>query len=1028
MQFPIRQVIKKTVLPLGALLYSFSALAQATSNDLNPQAILKHGIEQYQGGHYNLATSTLNEFLNYDKNTMQNQQYLLPKLSVDQARFYKTLAGIKLRDQAMVGEAEKYVSEGVNKHNQQRVAYELAKYFLEENRDLNLAIYYYELAGVDNLTNDEIADSKFELGYAYFISQQFDKARNLFVGIKEIESNKYYLPANYYYGLLSYRDGKLDEALKSFKIVRNVPEYKDIIPYYEAEIYYFKGDYDKVLDYSRRYLGKTKTLFYDKEMRLLTGQTLFELKRYQEALPYLENYYENSDKIRKEELYELAFTYYQLNKFEEAIATFQPLSNIDDTIGQTSMYLLGDCYLKTGDKKGARNAFGLASEMNYNPKQKQDASFLYSKLSYEQGFDPIAVRGFRSYLEDYPNASNSPEAKSLLSALLLKSNNYKEAYDLLKDEPSKDAAAWATFQKAAVGRGLQALQDKNYSNADTYLTASLEQSQSIPLEAVAYFWKGELAYQQGNFEDAIKFTQSFLSRTKGNEAAINKISSKATVQNANVNLGYASLKTDKFSQAASAFSDVQGTTNASSDISKDAIVRQADAAFMNKDIESAGRLYDKAIASNVGDLDYARYQKALILGLQNRTSEKIELLNYIVANGKTSVKDDAMLELGTEYLNANKPKDAVGLFTRLEKKETNITTRAKAAFLKSFALQSNNQKEEAIAAYKDYIKLFPTGADRKAALSALSSLYSTTPEQYVSFLEEQKITSEVSDSTVETTFIDAADDAFADGRYQDAIIAANNYLKKYPQGVYTVQARYDLAASNDKLGNLTEGKAGYKQVLDNKWNEYSEASAQRMAAISLDEKQYAEAKKYYNLLLENSTDDTKTSTYEGMMKIAFEEQDYEATRTWADMLLAVGEASDNEKVTARLYKGKSYQKEGKLEDAKTIYQGLDKDNFGNSSAEARYEIAKILFEQKRNEAAEKAASYAAQASNNNAYWAVKNYLLLADILTDNKDYFNAKATLQSILKNSKDESLLKEAREKLEIVKSKEANKSKLSE
>jgi predicted negative regulator of RcsB-dependent stress response len=129
-----------------------------------------------------------------------------------------------------------------------------------------------------------------------------------------------------------------------------------------------------------------------------------------------------------------------------------------------------------------------------------------------------------------------------------------------------------------------------------------------------------------------------------------------------------------------------------------------------------------------------------------------------------------------------------------------------------------------------------------------------------------------------------------------------------------------------------------------------------------------------------------------------------------------------------LYKAKALQIEGQLEDAKSIYQQLDKENVGNISAEARYQIAVILFNQKRNDAAEKAASYAAQASNNSPYWAAKNYILLADILTDNKDYFNAKATLQSIIKNSKDQELVSLAQQKLEQVKALESAKSKISE
>ncbi len=105
-------------------------------------------------------------------------------------------------------------------------------------------------------------------------------------------------------------------------------------------------------------------------MQLLTGQTLFEQKKFKEALPYFEYYYENSEKIRKEELYELAYTYYRLDKWSQAIEKFQPLSNAQDSQGQTSMYLLGDCYLKTGIKK-ARNAFGVCADMDFNASQKK---------------------------------------------------------------------------------------------------------------------------------------------------------------------------------------------------------------------------------------------------------------------------------------------------------------------------------------------------------------------------------------------------------------------------------------------------------------------------------------------------------------------------------------------------------------------------------------------------------------------------------------------------------------------------------
>ncbi|RQO30010.1 hypothetical protein DBR32_13975 [Taibaiella sp. KBW10] len=1020
-----KSIIQHTSLAVGTLFTTATAFGQTAIDNLKPKALLQHGIEQYQQGHYNLAAHTLSEFLQYKDIPSKETDPVIAHVDRDQAQYYRILSGVKLRNLTAIDEAKSYTTTTVNVAYRQRVAFELGKYYFENNRDLSAAITYYEMAGLDNLTNAEIADTKFELGYCYFLNQQFDKARNLFVGIKEIPENKYYLTANYYYGLLTYNEGNFDDALKSFQRVHNSPEYKDIVPYYETEIYYFKGDYDKVLSNSRRYLNSSDKLYYDKELRLLTGQTLFEQKKYKEALPYFEHYYNNSEKVKKEELYEIAYTYYQLNKYTEAIDKFQQLSSAQDSLGQTSMYLLGDCYLKTNDKKGARNAFGLCSEMDYNLPQKEAALFLYNKLSYELGFDPMATVGFKRFLTEFPNSTNAAEAKNLLSAMLLKNNNYAEAYDLLANATPQTTETKNLFQKAAVGRGLQLLQDKRYEEAEQYLDESLKNPANPALEAIAYFWKGELDYKQGQFTESVSATKNFLRIAKGNEAAITKISNKATIQNANTNLGYASMKANNFADAQTAFADAQKGTAGT--VATDAVVRQADAAFMQKDFDNAAKLYDKAIAANSGDPDYARYQKALILGLQNKQAEKVTLLKYITQNGKSAVKEEATLELATEYIAMDKNVDAIALLEKLN--TNNVALQSKAAYQLAFAYQDNNQNTKAIEAYKTYLSKYPAAADRTTALNALKTLYVSEgkPEMYATFLAQENIA--VSDKDdVENAFFDAADNDFSNAKYENAITHYQKYLSQYPNGLYTIKALYYRGESYYQLKKYDKALEDYNALLDKPWNEFSEDAAMRAATMSADKKDLATAKKYYNLLLQHNATENLPATYEGMMKIAFEEKDYTATEKYANDLIALPEVTEQTRLAAQLYKAKMLQNNNQLNEAKTIYQQLDKNNVGNISAEARYRIAEILFAQKSNTEAEKAASYAAQASNNDPYWAVKNYILLADILASNKDYFNAKATLQSIVKNASDKTLVQEAKDKLEKIKQLEKNKSKLAE
>ena len=96
------------------------------------------------------------------------------------------------------------------------MSFYLAQYYFAR-QDYANAVTYYGRAGYDNLSNEEIADAKFELAYSYFNTHQFGLAKPLFNEIHQLPGNKYYYDANYYYGYLSYMDGDYNEALIAFQ-------------------------------------------------------------------------------------------------------------------------------------------------------------------------------------------------------------------------------------------------------------------------------------------------------------------------------------------------------------------------------------------------------------------------------------------------------------------------------------------------------------------------------------------------------------------------------------------------------------------------------------------------------------------------------------------------------------------------------------------------------------------------------------------------------------------------------------------
>jgi tetratricopeptide (TPR) repeat protein len=173
--------------------------------------------------------------------------------------------------------------------------FHLAEY-LFRNKDYAQALATYDKTAPDNLTNREIADMKFHQGYSYFTVKNFEKAKPLFDAIRQLPKDPNYIDANYYYGFIALDEKKYAEAQEAFKIVEDHPNYREVVPYYIANIYLIQGQKDKAIEYGESKLKKGGQ-YYDLELRQLVGQGYFEKKQFDKALPYLESYVSKSGKV-----------------------------------------------------------------------------------------------------------------------------------------------------------------------------------------------------------------------------------------------------------------------------------------------------------------------------------------------------------------------------------------------------------------------------------------------------------------------------------------------------------------------------------------------------------------------------------------------------------------------------------------------------------------------------------------------------------------------------------------------------------
>ena len=498
-------MFRKVFAFIVVVLLSIAARPQQTQYFVDRESAYTRGRELFDEKNYLSARQEFEKIYKQlrsphthtDEVMMQNLEYYIAVCATE--------TNDKDAEQLLLGYYKKY-----HETDKRRlINFFLGKYYYQNNNYTDAATYLAQVK-VTDLSNEQIYDYKFELGYCYFLKKKFTEAKPLFSSIKDIK-DKYYYPANYYYGFICFYTKDYNEALKAFLLVEDSKMYATVIPYYVAQIYFIKKDYDKLIAYVNTNLEKD--VMYKDEMKFLLGQTYFQKSEYAKALPFLDEYISKSSKARKEDIYQLAYCQYQTGAYTKAIENFKQLNLLNEKLGQNATYALGDCYLKSDQKDKARSAFQSAASMNYDEAIKQNALFNYGKLSFELGYSTDAIQSFENYLEKYPSGKYLDETNELLAAALLQTKNYERAYHIMETLKSQSPLIQEAYQKVTYFRAVELYNDKKLDEALVLCDKSLKNPINVDLQALAIYLKAEIEYSQADYAAAqanyLKFAQFF---------------------------------------------------------------------------------------------------------------------------------------------------------------------------------------------------------------------------------------------------------------------------------------------------------------------------------------------------------------------------------------------------------------------------------------------------------------------------------------------------------------------------------------
>ena len=988
----------KSLLICLLLLFSHQVSSQLMKFEIPLSSLYQEGLKSLQQGDSLSAFASIQSAHNFEPHNSE-------------IAFHYHLLSVALDKKYATINASKFLFTNTNKIYQSRLNFELAKFYYRKQQ-VDAAIQAYGQVSMDDLENNELALMQFQLGYLYFKKGDWDKSTNYLYSIRQVQNSPFYADANYYAGFVALQKKDFNLALTCFKIAEQSKAYKTLTPFYISQLYYFLGDVDAALKNTEQAL-QLKGQYYASQLAQLMGHLLFEQKKYEQALPYLANYVANQKQVEPQDLYQLSFCYFQSQQWNDAIQGFKKLANVEDSLGQNSMYLLATSYLKINDKMGAKNAFFLCATKSQNLAQKEIALFNYAKLSIELKEYSVAIQSIEKFNQLYPTSIYQTESKSLYVTALAYSNDFNKAFDAYQKMDSLNESLLRLYPNIIYGKAALLINDGQNEKAFELLSQVQHLPYNNKVLAQTHFWIGELAYKMGRIEEAIEHIENYLL----DPTEIGEITKK----HANYTLGYCYLKNSNYTKALQLFTIAADFNpyGESSPYQKDALVRLADCQFMTKQYKQALKSYQKIIDLGWRFEDYASLQKAIIYGALGLNKEKLQILtSYDRDFSQSNYVSDARMELADTYTSKEQFQDAIAPLSKvlLDDKATEFYP---MAYYKLGIVYFNlNKNQEALQNFKSLYTAYPNAEESNNAVEYIRNIFveEQQPEAYVQFMND--FGKPLSINEQDSLIYKAAIIQYEDKKYSNAAIGFKKYLTSYPDGKYQLDALNVLAEIAYASEQYDSAAIYFGSIANKAPNRYAERAAIVAARLHyFNLKDYVNAEKYFKIVLQYATQqEQKTEAVKGLLRCQYKAENWiEASKT-AELILAEKNSATDDVLMANMAQYQQFILQKDTAKALSILNTVLKSNSSAYTAEAHYLLAMIYFNQQKYNLSEKTAFDVIKKQASYEFWVTKTYILLGDIYLAQNDRFNAIATFKSIAENATIPSLQQIASDKLKAI------------
>lgn len=965
--------MRKIIISIVSMVFALSAFATSPT----ASEALRRGEELFSAGKWNEARRELAVAL---------EERTLTPAERQRVECYVALCSIEQGEEQASVLLNDYLSKYPNSVYDNEIRFAAACMAYKQG-DYQTALDRF--AAVERVEKARKDEYEFKAGHSKFAVGRVDEA---YEQLSRVDEQSDYAPhACYYRAYIDYSRGELDRAKEGFRAIEHNDAYSALVPFYLLQIEFQQENYRYVVENCDGLIARA-TPVRRAEIERTAAESWFRLGDYGRTISYLESYSQDGGTMGREEQYLMGYALYRSAYYQRAADYLQSVCGAEDVMTQNAAYHLGDCRLKLGDKARALQSMALASSMSFDSEIREDALFNYGKLQFELGGGQFneAINVLTNYIESYPKSERVAEAREYLVAAYYNSKNYDAAYTAIKQMRDPDNNVKSALQKISYFRALERLNEGDTEAAKALLDESLENRFNAKYTALAGFWQGEILLGEGKYKEAAAKFNRYLQLAPKSEPEY---------EMAYYNLGYANLHAGNRSQARSNFDSFLWLHKTQDQFRADALNRKGDILYAQRSFDQAIEAYNQSAAIASPERDYALYQRAIVLGLNNKVSAKIEALRSIARSSEGRYADRAAYELGRTYVSQERYKEGAAALNEFVEKYPRSEYYVQALADLGLVYQNLGDNDRAMECYKQVMNNAPKSSQARDALAGLRGIYVDNNDVggYISYAKTIGAETDITVLQRDSLTYVAAQRLYTSGKLEKAATAMSSYVKEYPKGTYLADALYYRSDCYNRLNRRGEAIASLLELTAMPANDYTLRGTERLASLADAEKRYDVAADAYLALSALATDAKKQSTaLAGYVRATVNTADDGRILAMAERVEKIASIDAAALREARYARAKALERADRTAEALAVYKVLAAEPKMREGAEAAYRVIEAEYKAGRAAEAEEAIYALSDSQSPHNYWVAQAFLVLGDIYRDKGDDFQARATYQSV--------------------------------